>query len=179
MKPEFRPGLGVRKAGRPDRAGSTSIAVRRSLIEPISHTAMASMSAAKATGSAWKLPPLSASLVSVNTSGLSDTPLASIASVVAAWRITSNAAPITCGWQRRQYGSCTRTSLSRCDSRIAEPCIRVRSVAAVAIWPRWPRMAWMRGSNGVSEPLAASTDSAPVTSAAWNTVVISNSPASA
>ena len=179
MKPEFRPGFGVRNAGRPLSAGSTSMAVRRSLIEPISHTAIASMSAAKATGSAWKLPPLRASPVSVNTSGLSDTPLASISSVVAAWRITSRAAPITCGWQRRQYGSCTRTSLSRCDSRMAEPAINARSAAAVAICPRWPRIWWMRGSNGVSEPLAASTDSAPVTSAAWNTVSISNSPASA
>ena len=33
----------------------------------------------------------------------------------AAWRIRSRQAPITCGWQRRQYGSCTRSSPSRCD----------------------------------------------------------------
>ena len=37
----------------------------------------------------------------------------------------------------------------------------------------------MRASNGVSEPLAASVDSAPVTSAAWNTRSIANRPASA
>ena len=30
MKPEFRPGFGVRNAGRPDSAGSTSMAMRRS-----------------------------------------------------------------------------------------------------------------------------------------------------
>ncbi len=52
MKPEFNPGFGVRNAGKPESAGSTSIAIRRSEIEPISHTASAIMSAAKATGSA-------------------------------------------------------------------------------------------------------------------------------
>jgi hypothetical protein len=60
------------------------------------------MSAAKATGSAWKLPPDSASPVSVKISGLSLTPLASASSVLAAWRSRSSQAPITCGWQRRQ-----------------------------------------------------------------------------
>ncbi|MNL45384.1 hypothetical protein D3C87_1680260 [compost metagenome] len=102
MKPEFRPGLGVRKAGRPEQAGSTSMAMRRSAIEPISQTARAIMSAAKATGSAWKFPPDRASSVSGKTSGLSETPLASVDSVTAAWRRMSSAAPITCGWQRRQ-----------------------------------------------------------------------------
>ena len=36
MKPELRPGFGVRNAGRPESAGSTSIAIRRSASEPIS-----------------------------------------------------------------------------------------------------------------------------------------------
>ena len=102
MKPELSPGFGVRNAGRPDSAGSTSIAMRRSASEPISQIASASMSAAKATGSAWKLPPDSASPVSAKISGLSETPLASVASVVAAWRRMSSTAPMTCGWQRRQ-----------------------------------------------------------------------------
>ena len=62
------------------------------------------MSAAKATGSAWKLPPDRASPVSAKISGLSVTPLASVASVVAAWRNMSSTAPMTWGWQRRQYG---------------------------------------------------------------------------
>ena len=62
MKPELSPGFGVRNAGRPrqhriDQHGE----IRRSAIEPISQRAMAIMSAAKATGSAWKLPPESAS----------------------------------------------------------------------------------------------------------------------
>ena len=40
-----------------DSAGSTSIAMRRWAMAPISQTASAIMSAANATGSAWKLPP--------------------------------------------------------------------------------------------------------------------------
>ena len=40
------------------------------------------MSAAKATGSAWKLPPEMTSPVSAKTSGLSETPFASVPSVV-------------------------------------------------------------------------------------------------
>ena len=65
------------------------MAIRRSASEPISHRASAIMSAAKATGSAWKLPPDSASSVSAKISGLSETPLASSASVAAAWRSRS------------------------------------------------------------------------------------------
>ena len=102
MKPEFSPGRGVRNAGRPDSAGSTSMAMRRSEIEPISHSARAIMSAANATGSAWKLPPDNASPVSVRISGLSVTPFASVSRVAAACRRIPSAAPITCGWQRRQ-----------------------------------------------------------------------------
>ena len=78
MKPELSPGCGVRNAGSPDSAGSISMAMRRSASEPISQMAIASMSAANATGSAWKLPPDSASPVSAKISGLSETPLASI-----------------------------------------------------------------------------------------------------
>ena len=57
------------------------------------------------------------------------------------------------------------------------PAISARSASATSIWPRWPRSAWMRGSNGVSEPFAASVASAPVISAAWNTRSIANSAA--
>ena len=57
------------------------MAMRRSASEPISQIASAIMSAAKATGSAWKLPPDSASPSSAKISGLSETPLASVASV--------------------------------------------------------------------------------------------------
>ena len=62
------------------------MAMRRSASEPISQIAIAIMSAANATGSAWKLPPDSASPLSAKISGLSETPLASVASVAAAWR---------------------------------------------------------------------------------------------
>src|ERR1700686_4841329 len=69
MKPELRPGCGVRKAGNPESAGSISIAMRRSASEPTSHTAIARMSAANATGSAWKLPPDSASRIRLDSAG--------------------------------------------------------------------------------------------------------------
>ena len=58
------------------------------------------MSAAKATGSAWKLPP--ETMASSSTSGLSVAAFASISSVAAASRSRSIAAPVTCGWQRMQ-----------------------------------------------------------------------------
>ena len=45
-------GMVAEPADLPDSAGSTSIAIRRSEIEPISHSASPIMSAAKATGSA-------------------------------------------------------------------------------------------------------------------------------
>ncbi|MDT4851105.1 hypothetical protein FQZ97_852750 [compost metagenome] len=51
--------------------------------------------------------------------------------------------------------------------------------AATAIWPGWPRTAWMRGSNGASLPLAASTLSAPVTVPASSRRSAMNRPCSA
>ncbi len=76
------------------------MAMRRSASEPISHTAIASMSAANATGSPWKLPPDSA--VPSTISGLSETPFASVVRVAADCRMRSSTAPITCGWQRKE-----------------------------------------------------------------------------
>ena len=53
MKPEFSPGARVRNGGRScESVGSTISATRRCAIAPISATASAMMSAAKATGSA-------------------------------------------------------------------------------------------------------------------------------
>jgi hypothetical protein len=101
MKPELTPGSGVRKAGRPKfSAGSTSMAMRRSAIEPISAIASATISAAKATGSAWKLPP--ETIPSSRINGLSVTALASMRSVFPACRKRSRHAPITWGWHLRQ-----------------------------------------------------------------------------
>ena len=55
--------------------------MRRSLIAPSSAAAMASTSAAIATGSPWKFPPESSSCVSANTIGLSVAPFSSMATV--------------------------------------------------------------------------------------------------
>ena len=102
IRPELRPGFGVRKAGRSKLSvGSTISATRRWAIAPISASAIAIMSAAKPTGSAWKLPPLTI-CPSDSTSGLSVAALASVCRVRAAIRSTSIAAPVTCGWQRMQ-----------------------------------------------------------------------------
>ena len=49
---------------------------------------------------------------------------------------------------------------------MALPAISRRSASAAVDLARWRRSAWIRGSNGASEPLAASVESAPVTSAA-------------
>mgnify|MGYP006168103737 CR=1 FL=1 len=54
-----------------------------------------------------------------------------------------------------------------------------RKASAVAIWPLCLRRVWMRGSNGASEPLAASVARAPVSRADWNRRSASNRPASA
>ncbi len=57
MKPELTPPSSTRNGGRPDRFESISSAMRRSDSAPISAIASARLSAANATGSAWKLPP--------------------------------------------------------------------------------------------------------------------------
>ena len=136
MKPELTPPSSTRNGGSPDRFASISSAMRRSDSAPISAIASARLSAANATGSAWKLPPERISPVCANTSGLSDTAFASISSTSAAWRIWSRHAPITCGWQRRLYGSCTRWQ-STCDARMSLPreqvAVERRGIALAAM----------------------------------------------
>lgn len=95
MNPEFTPPFSTRKCGSLDIVPSIISATRRSAMEPISAMASARLSAAIATGSAWKLPPEITSSVSANTSGLSDTAFASISSTVATWRNWVRHAPIT------------------------------------------------------------------------------------
>ena len=75
---------GVRNAGSPLSAGLTSRSERRSLIVASCASAIASMSAASATGAPWKLPPDTISPSSANTMGLSVAALASVSSVVRA-----------------------------------------------------------------------------------------------
>ena len=102
MKPELVPAAGARNGGRPrENAGSIIRSTRRSLIEASSARAMASMSAANASGSPWKFPVVMTSPSGTMT-GLSTT---APSSVVMTWRAnssTSRTAPCTCGAQRRQ-----------------------------------------------------------------------------
>ena len=183
MKPELTPGSRTRNGGRPDKVASISSAMRRSASAPISAIASARVSAAKATGSAWKLPPETISacpdLASWKISGLSVTALASISRVRPALPSKSRQAPMTCGWQRRLYGSCTRSSPSRCEARMALLATSWRYICAARICPGWPRTACTRASNGASLPLAASSDSAPVTMAASSRRSAMNRPCSA
>ena len=85
---------------------------------------------------------------------------------------------MTCGWQRNEYGSCTREQ-SRCEARISLPRSERGIRAATAICPGWPRISWMRSSNGVSLAFSASTDMAPATMAAASTSSAPNNPARA
>ncbi len=138
------------------------------------------MSAAKATGSAWKLPPDSASSVSAKISGLSVTPLASSASVarrltqeieasahhlrLAAQAIGVLHAVVAGEMRRADRAALQQRAQRRGDFDLAGDGGAGRECAE---------------SNGVSEPRAPSVDSAPVTSAERNSVSASNRPASA
>ncbi len=100
MKPELRPASATRKGGNPEKAWLVSFSMRRSEIAPSSARAIASTSAANATGSPWKLPPESTSPVSGKTSGLSVTEFISMPSLRSTSAARSRAAPCTCGMQR-------------------------------------------------------------------------------
>ena len=79
------------------------MAMRRSASEPISQIASAIMSAANATGSAWKLPPESAiAVLGEDQRIVGDAVGLDRRARSATWRSMSSTAPITCGWQRRQ-----------------------------------------------------------------------------
>ena len=157
--------------------------MRRSAIAPTSAIATAIASQASATGSAWKLPPETscspvrrssrderASPREANTSGLSVTAFG-----------LAHAAPArhgAAGRGRRRppaAGSAGCTGPARGRRRPGASggsrCRRAArgSSCATSICPGWPRSAWMRGSNGPSLPRAASTVSAPTTSAASST----------
>jgi hypothetical protein len=80
MKPELVPASGARNGGSPrEKAGSSIRSTRRSLMLASSDSAMASMSAEKASGSPWKLPVTMTS-PSGTITGLSTTAASSISS---------------------------------------------------------------------------------------------------
>ena len=102
MNPDCRPPSRVRNAGSSLSAGLTSRSVRRSLMVASCAMAMASRSAAMATGAPWKLPPETISPSAANTIGLSVAALASMATISRTKRIASRAEPCTCAAQRSE-----------------------------------------------------------------------------
>jgi hypothetical protein len=70
---------------------------------------MARKSQTKASGAPWKLPQDS-TRPSGRTIGLSIAEASSASATASAWASVSRAAPLTCGAQRREYASCTRSS---------------------------------------------------------------------
>ena len=174
MKPQFRPGSAVRNGGRRETPASISIAMRRSAIAPTSAMATAIASAASATGSAWKLPP---ETIAPSSPGPRRRRPAGCRSPH--WpRAPAPARRGASGRGRRPppaAGSAGSTGPARGRRRRGASggsrCRRAGrgSTAATSICPGWPRSAWMRGSNGPSLPRAASTVSAPTTSAASST----------
>ena len=72
-----------------------------------------------------------------------------------------------------------RSSPVKCEARMALPASSARKAAATSIWPAWRLSAWMRASNGVSDPRAPSVDNAPVAKAERNSVSALNRPMSA
>ena len=93
MKPEFSPPFSTRNGGSFESVASINSAIRRSDKAPISASARARLSAAIATGSAWKLPPERMARSSAKTIGLSETAFASVARTSAALRICIEARP--------------------------------------------------------------------------------------
>ena len=164
MKPELRPGSGTRKAGSPLILASVSMAMRRSARAPISASAMAMVSAAMAIGSAWKLPPERISPWRANTKRIvgHGVGLALDHAGGEAQHVERGAHHLRLAAQG--IGILHAVAVDG-DLRISLPRSSPCSSFATSIWPGWPRTAWMRASNGVSLPAAASTARAPVTSA--------------
>ena len=164
------------EGGQAREAGVEQQDRRRSEMAPISATASAMMSATKATGSAWKLPPEITSPL-LNTSGLSDAAFASMARTRAAWCRLSRHAPITCGTQRIEYGSCTRP---QCGVRVDGAAVEQRAHGSGD--RDLPHLAARFVDAGVKRfdrALMASSDRQLATRAAANTSPAPNRPASA
>ena len=140
MKPELTPLSAIRKGGRPLIFGSTSTAVRRSESEPISQSAMARMSAAKATGSAWKLPPEIASSPNEDQGIVGDRIGLDLE------RARGIADQVERGAHHLRLaaeavGILHLVAIGVRLAPIALPSSRPRRAPATAIWPGWPRAA--------------------------------------
>ena len=139
MKPELTPPSATRNGGRPDRFVSIRSAMRRSDSAPISAIASATLSAANATGSAWKLPPERISScvreherIVGDGVRLGDQHVAPRGAADRGTRPSPAAGSADCTDPAREWQSL-------CDSRIALPASSPRLIAAASICPRWPR----------------------------------------
>ena len=157
-----------RNGGRRETSASISIAMRRSAIAPTSAIASAIASAARATGSAWKLPPETSSPRPVPSLAGEDERVVGDGVRLAQQHQRGVAQLVEAGADDlRLAAQAVRVlhaivALEMTSARIALPASRRGSTAATSICPGWPRSAWMRGSNGPSLPRAASTVSAPI-----------------
>ena len=172
MKPELRPGSGARNGGRPRDAGvdqhrDAALGDRADLGDARGPARRRRARPAR-RGSCRRT---ASRRCRAKTSGLSVTALASrtqhlrgVAQLVEAGAHRPAAGSAGC------RGPARGRRLRGASARIALPAQqRAVGSARTSICPGWPRSAWMRGSNGPSLPRAASTVSAPVTSAASNT----------
>ena len=136
MKPEFSPGFGVRNAGKPDSAGSTSIAIRRSAIEPISQSAERDHVRCERDRFGMEVAAGKRGVSSAKISGLSETPLASSPE----WRQPGAARqaprPSPVAGSAGNTGPARARRQPNAKSRMRLPAIRARNAAAVSICPR-------------------------------------------
>ncbi len=166
MKPEFSPGCGVRNAGRPDKAGSVSMAMRA-----LGHRAdLADRHRQHVGGEGHRL-------------GVEIAAGHHVAGVGHHQRIVGDAIGFD-GQRRRRLPHHVEHSAHHLRlaaqaigilNAIVDRAMRGADLAAIhqyaqrmratSICPRWPRNVWIRASNGVSEPRAASVARAPVISA--------------
>ncbi len=143
MKPELSPPCRRGMAAAALRLASISSAMRRSESAPISAIASARLSAAKATGSAWKLPPESTSPSSREDQRIvGDAVRLDAAACARRPAPARGRRPSTCGWQRSEYGSCTRVAVRGASARMSLPaehgaeCGGDRRSARLAAQPR-------------------------------------------
>ena len=147
------------------------MAMRRSASEPISQIASAIMSAANATGSAWKLPPDSAIAVLGEDQRIVGDAVGLVAEHAGdvAQHVEHGAHHLRLAAQAvGVLHAVVADEVRGADGAAGHQARAARRRSRSGRGGR--RSAWMRASNGASEPLAASVESTPVTSAARNSV---------